>query len=68
MGRDSVKCDRCGNAVKPFEIVHGYTVTFDDTHEVGLTLPSAASRANHSLHCPTKAANTRLGAMHGSRM
>ncbi|MGB7755309.1 MAG: acetamidase/formamidase family protein [Salinisphaera sp.] len=44
VGQDSVKCDRCGNAVKPFEIVHGYTVTFDDTREVGLTLPSAAAR------------------------
>jgi len=57
VGQDSVKCDRCGNAVKPFEIVHGYTVTFDDTREVGLTLPSAAaqniaSRANHYSALP----------------
>jgi len=26
IGQDSVKCDVCGNAVTPFEIVHGYTV------------------------------------------
>ena len=52
VGQDSVKCDRCGNAVKPFEIVHGYTVTFDDTREVGLTLPSAAAQtiASHADH------------------
>ncbi len=43
IGQDSVKCDVCGNAVKPFEIVHGYTVTFDDTRSVGLTLPTQAA-------------------------
>ncbi len=43
IGQDSVKCNVCGNAVKPFEIVHGYTVTFDDTRTVGLTLPKAAA-------------------------
>ncbi|MDA3920096.1 MAG: acetamidase/formamidase family protein [Salinisphaera sp.] len=57
VGQDSVKCDRCGNAVKPFEIVHGYTVTFDDTREVGLTLPAAvaqemAGRADHYSALP----------------
>lgn len=43
IGQDAVKCDACGNAVKPFEIVHGYTVTFDETRAVGLTLPQAAA-------------------------
>lgn len=43
IGQDAVKCDTCGNAVKPFEIVHGYTVTFDETRSVGLTLPQAAA-------------------------
>ena len=43
IGQDSVKCDVCGNAVKPFEIVHGYTVTFDETRTVGLTLPQEAA-------------------------
>lgn len=57
VGQDSVKCDHCGNAVKPFEMIHGYTVTFDDTHEVGLTLPSApaqniARRADHYSALP----------------
>lgn len=45
IGQDAVKCDACGNAVKPFEIVHGYTVTFDDTRTVGLTLPQDKAEA-----------------------
>jgi formamidase len=57
IGQDAVKCDKCGNAVKPFEIVHGYTVTFDDTRAVGLTLPKAAAEtiahdANHYAALP----------------
>ena len=43
IGQDSVKCDACGNAVTPFAVVHGYTVTFDDTRSVGLTLPQQAA-------------------------
>ena len=45
IGQDAVVCDGCGNPVKPFEIVNGYTVTFDDTRSVGLTLPKAAAEA-----------------------
>jgi formamidase len=57
VGQDSVKCDVCGNAVKPFEIVHGYTVTFDETRTVGLTLPKEAAetiakRADHYSALP----------------
>ncbi len=43
VGQDSVKCDACGNAVTPFAIVHGYTVTFDDTRTIGVTLPQDAA-------------------------
>lgn len=43
IGQDAVKCNTCGNAVTPFAIVHGYTVTFDETRSVGLTLPKAAA-------------------------
>lgn len=43
IGQDAVRCNTCGNPVKPFEIVHGYTVTFDETRSVGLTLPRAAA-------------------------
>ena len=57
IGQDSVKCNICGNAVKPFELVHGYTVTFDETRSVGLTLPKAAAeiiaeRADHYSALP----------------
>ncbi|KGM87843.1 putative acetamidase/formamidase [Roseovarius mucosus DSM 17069] len=57
IGQQCVKCDTCGNAVTPFEIVHGYTVTFDDTRAVGLTLPEAAAgqiarSANHYAALP----------------
>lgn len=43
IGQDAVKCNRCGNAVKPFEIVHGYTVVFDDTRHVGVTVSRDAA-------------------------
>ena len=43
IGQDAVRCNVCGNPVKPFEIVHGYTVVFDETRQVGLTVPKAAA-------------------------
>ena len=57
IGQDSVRCNVCGEAVKPFEIVHGYTVTFDDSRHVGVTLPREAAEkigenANHYAALP----------------
>lgn len=57
IGQDAVKCNACGNAVKPFEIVHGYTVTFDETRSLGVTLPKAAAetialKADHYAALP----------------
>ena len=57
IGQDSVKCDKCGNPVKPFEMLHGYTVTFDETRDVGVTLPQDAAekiamRADHYAALP----------------
>lgn len=43
IGQDAVKCNTCGNPVKPFEIVHGYTVVFDDSSTVGVTVPQNAA-------------------------
>lgn len=43
IGQDAVRCDTCGNPVKPFEVVHGYTVGFDDARTVGLTMNKAAA-------------------------
>ncbi len=44
VGQDSVKCNKCGEAIKPFTMEHGYTVVFDDTQSVGLTLPQHAAQ------------------------
>lgn len=57
IGQQAVRCDGCGNPVTPFRIVHGYTVTFDETRSVGLTLPaeaaqSIARRAEHFAALP----------------
>mgnify|MGYP002279163450 CR=1 FL=1 len=57
IGQDSVRCNVCNEPVKPFEIVHGYTVTFDDSRHVGVTLPQAAAEkvgqnANHYAALP----------------
>ncbi len=43
IGQESVRCDTCGNPVTPFSIVHGYTVSFDDTRSVGVTMDQAAA-------------------------
>ncbi len=43
IGQNAVICDKCGNPVKPFEIVHGYTVVFDETRTVGVTMPKSAA-------------------------
>jgi formamidase len=43
IGQDAVRCDTCGNPVKPFEVVHGYTVVFDETRSVGVTMPKDAA-------------------------
>ena len=56
-GQDAVKCDAYGNAVKPFEIVHGYTVVFDKTRQIGVTLSDEgakkiAKNANHYAALP----------------
>ncbi len=43
IGQKAVICDVCNNPVTPFEIVHGYTVMFDDTRSVGVTLSTEAA-------------------------
>lgn len=43
IGQDAVRCDTCGNPVTPFEVVHGYTVGFDETRSVGITMNKEAA-------------------------
>lgn len=52
IGQNAVICNKCGNPVKPFEIVHGYTVVFDETRQVGVTMPKAAAEeiARNAYH------------------
>lgn len=51
IGQDAVVCNVCGNPVTPFEVVHGYTVVFDDARTVGVTVPQeAADRIARNAH------------------
>lgn len=51
IGTEAVKCNKCGQTVKPFEVVHGYTVVFDETRQVGITLPKqAAEKIAHDAY------------------
>lgn len=51
IGQDAVICNVCGNPVKPFEIVNGYTVVFDDARTVGVTVTQeVANRIAHNAH------------------
>ncbi len=44
IGREAIRCDNCGADATPFRISHGYTIRFDDTGSVGVTLPEDAAR------------------------
>ncbi len=49
IGQQAVRCVKCNTPVTPFQIVHGYTVVFDDTRQVGVTVPKEiAERIAHS--------------------
>jgi formamidase len=37
-GPDSIRCVNCGKPVTPFRFAHGYTVVFDKTGQVGVTV------------------------------
>lgn len=43
IGQNAVVCNGCGNPVTPFQVVHGYTVAFDDERQIGITLNKAAA-------------------------
>ncbi len=51
IGQQAVRCVKCNTPVTPFQIVHGYTVVFDDARQVGVTVPQeAAERIAHSAN------------------
>lgn len=43
VGQDAVRCNQCGNPIKPFKMEHGYTVVFDDAQTVGITVNQSAA-------------------------
>jgi formamidase len=45
VGPESVRCTSCGADATPFTFTNGYTMAFDPTHTVGITVPGAAAEA-----------------------
>lgn len=43
VGKDVVKCNKCGAPVSPFAFTNGYTIVFDDSKTVGLTVNKQAA-------------------------
>src|SRR6516165_4688062 len=43
IGQQAVRCVKCNTPVTPFQMVNGYTVVFDDTRQVGLTVHKEAA-------------------------
>jgi len=49
IGQQAVRCVKCNTPVTPFQMVNGYTVVFDDTRQVGVTVPKeTAERIAHA--------------------
>ena len=42
-GPEAIRCANCGQAVTPFRFTHGYTVVFDKSGRVGLTVDKATA-------------------------
>ena len=42
-GPEAIRCANCGQAVTPFRFTHGYTVVFDKSGQVGLTVDKATA-------------------------
>lgn len=58
IGEDAIKYKHDGKSATPFKFANGYTMGFDSTHEVGVTLPKAAAetiarQAKHYHAMPT---------------
>ncbi|MBV9877254.1 MAG: acetamidase/formamidase family protein [Verrucomicrobia bacterium] len=43
IGQQAVRCVKCNTPVTPFQIVNGYTVVFDETRQVGVTVSQEAA-------------------------
>ena len=45
IGQTAVRCANCGADATPFTFTHGYTIAFDESHSVGLTLDQEAAES-----------------------
>jgi formamidase len=54
IGQTAVRCANCGADCTPFTFTNGYTIAFDESHEVGVTLPR--ERAEDLAHDAARAA------------
>lgn len=57
IGENAVKCNKCGAPVSPFAFTNGYTIVFDDSKTIGLTVnKEAAEKIGNSgreyMHTP----------------
>jgi formamidase len=43
IGPEAIRCTSCGADATPFTFAHGYTIAFDPTHSVGLTVDRDAA-------------------------
>ena len=43
IGPESIRCTACGADAAPFTFAHGYTIAFDPTHSVGVTVDRDAA-------------------------
>ena len=64
IGQMAVRCANCGADATPFTFTNGYTIAFDPTHTVGVTVGREAAEAfahdaARIARCPTTRARTR---------
>ncbi len=43
IGQSAIRCVNCGADATPFRFTNGYTIAFDETRSLGVTLPQAAA-------------------------
>src|SRR4051794_28834617 len=45
IGEDAVRCAACGASAAPFAFTNGYTIAFDDSRRIGVTVDQAQAEA-----------------------
>jgi acetamidase/formamidase len=45
IGREAIKCKKCGVSTSPFKMVNGYTMIFDGNRKYGVTIDEKGARA-----------------------